>query len=202
MKLLLIRHGQSEADLLNVHEGRADFPLTTLGLRQAAAAAEYISRSYTLSRIYSSTLTRARQTAAAISDACGVPVTAEDMLMEFNNGFIAGLDRETAAEKYPRPEHIPVHDSVYGQESALEFRFRADVMLSRLLSENDSDSVVAVVSHGGMINQLYRSFLRLPVDSDIWFATGDTGIHEWCVTEDRRLVVRANFTAHTDGLAE
>ncbi|MBE6759337.1 MAG: histidine phosphatase family protein [Ruminococcaceae bacterium] len=202
MKLLVIRHGQSEADVLNVHEGRADFPLTSLGLRQAAAAAEYISRHYTLSRIYSSTLTRARQTAEQISAACGVPVTAEDMLMEFNNGLIAGLDRETAAKRYPRPERLPIHDAVHGQESALEFRFRADVMLSRLLSENDPDAVVAVVSHGGMITQLYRSFLRLPADSDIWFATGDTGIHEWMVSDDRRLVVRANFTAHTDGLGE
>ncbi len=29
MKLLVIRHGESEADLLDVHEGRADFALKT-----------------------------------------------------------------------------------------------------------------------------------------------------------------------------
>lgn len=28
MQILLIRHGESEADILNVHEGRADFELT------------------------------------------------------------------------------------------------------------------------------------------------------------------------------
>ena len=28
MELFIIRHGESEADLLGVHEGRADFPLT------------------------------------------------------------------------------------------------------------------------------------------------------------------------------
>ena len=31
MILLLIRHGESEADILNVHEGRADFELTPRG---------------------------------------------------------------------------------------------------------------------------------------------------------------------------
>ncbi len=31
MKLLLIRHGESETDLLDVHEGRADFALTERG---------------------------------------------------------------------------------------------------------------------------------------------------------------------------
>ena len=31
MRLLIIRHGESQADLLNVHEGRADFELTDRG---------------------------------------------------------------------------------------------------------------------------------------------------------------------------
>ena len=31
MQILLIRHGESEADILNVHEGRADFELTEKG---------------------------------------------------------------------------------------------------------------------------------------------------------------------------
>ena len=42
MRLLIIRHGESEADLLDVHEGRADFPLTERGHKQAKAMAEYI----------------------------------------------------------------------------------------------------------------------------------------------------------------
>jgi 2,3-bisphosphoglycerate-dependent phosphoglycerate mutase len=33
MEILLIRHGESEADLLQVHEGRADFELTDRGRR-------------------------------------------------------------------------------------------------------------------------------------------------------------------------
>lgn len=34
MQILLIRHGESEADILNVHEGRADFELTEKGRQQ------------------------------------------------------------------------------------------------------------------------------------------------------------------------
>ena len=82
----------------------------------------------------------------------------------------------------------------------LEFRFRAEYMLSKILSENPEDSTVAIVAHGGMINQLYRSFLRLSVDSDIGFATGDTGIHVWRITKDRCVIVAANLTAHTAGI--
>ena len=41
MELLIVKHGQSEADLLGVHEGRADFPLTKLGELQASAMAQH-----------------------------------------------------------------------------------------------------------------------------------------------------------------
>lgn len=39
MRLLLLRHGQSEADILKVMEGRADFSLTDKGKIQARKAA-------------------------------------------------------------------------------------------------------------------------------------------------------------------
>lgn len=200
MRLLVIRHGESEADLLDVHEGRADFPLTERGHRQAAAMAEYVKEHYTLSAIYCSTLTRARQTAEHLSRETGIPVTENELLMEFNNGLLAGLDRAVALEKYPPVENLPVHAAVHEQESKLEFRFRADYILSKIIADTAPDDTVAIVSHGGMINQLYHAFLRLPVDGDIVFGTGDTGIHEWRVNGGSRLVIRANQTAHTAGL--
>lgn len=200
MRLLIIRHGESEADILNVHEGRADFELTERGQCQAKAMAQFVKQNYELSAIYCSTLRRARQTAQYLSDAVGVPLITDERLMEFNNGLIAGLPRDEVREKYPYIANIPVHASVYEQESALEFRFRAEYMLSKIISENEDDATVAIVCHGGTINQLYRAFLRLPVDSDISFATGDTGIHEWLIADGRKVVIRANMTAHTAGL--
>lgn len=200
MKLLVIRHGESEADLLGVHEGRADFELTARGHRQAEAMARFVRENYQLSAIWCSTLKRAYQTAAHLSEATGIPLTPDDRLMEFNNGLIAGLEESVAREKYPPVEGLPVHAAVYEQESILEFRFRADYMFSKIVSETPPDAAAVIVTHGGMVNQLYRAFLRLPVDSDIGFATGDTGIHEWSITKDRRVIVKANMTAHTEGL--
>ena len=198
MRILVIRHGESEADILDVHEGRADFELTERGHQQADAMASYVKKNYTLSAIYSSTLKRARQTAAYLSEQTGLSVFFDDLLMEFNNGLIAGMERESAQRKYPYIPDLPVHVSVYEQESELEFRFRADYMLSKITSENADDSTVAIVTHGGMINQLYRSFLRLPVDCNIRFLTGDTGIHEWRIEGSRRFVTSANMTSHID----
>ncbi len=200
MQLLVIRHGESEADLLDVHEGRADFALTDRGHKQALSMALFVKDHFDISAIYSSPLKRALQTAAHLSEATNIPLHVEDKLMEFNNGLIAGLERAVAREKYPIVEHLPVHASVYEQESMLEFRFRADYILSKIISETAHDHTVAIVTHGGMINQLYRSFLRLPIDSDVYFGTGDTGIHHWYLDEKHCSIIMANYTAHTNGI--
>ncbi len=200
MRLLLIRHGESEADLLGVHEGRADFSLTERGYRQAQAMASHVAEEYCLSAIYCSPLQRASQTAACLSEATGIPVWLDERLMEFDNGLLAGMDRQEAFQKYPPVKDVPLHSSVYGQESKLAFRLRAEEMLSRILSETADDATIAIVSHGGTINQLYRSFLRQPVDSDVVFPTGDTGIHEWNLRDGMRVIVRANATEHISGI--
>ena len=147
MKLLIIRHGESEADVLDVHEGRGDFELTERGHAQAQAMSEYVSRNYPISKIYHSTLRRARQTAEHLARETGAPLIPEENLMEFNNGLIAGQKHSVVEEKYP-PVDLPIHLAVYEQESVLQFRYRAEYMLSKLLSENEGDCTVAVVTHG------------------------------------------------------
>lgn len=200
MKILVIRHGESEADLLDVHEGRADFSLTERGHRQAEAMANYVAENYIISKIYASTLTRATQTAQHLSDKTGVSIVFDEDLMEFNNGLLAGLPRDVVREKYPIIPDLPIDKAVYGQESRLEFRQRAEKALARVISETKPDETVAIVSHGGMINQLYRSFFNMPVDCAYFFNTADTGIHIWNLTETERRVVRANFDGHTNGI--
>ena len=199
MRIVVIRHGESEGDILNVHEGRADFNLTEKGHMQAEAMAEYVSKTYNIDKIYVSTLKRAVQTAKHLSEKVSAPIMLDDNLMEFNNGLIAGLSWAEADEKYPKVENLPIDQSVYGQESRVEFRKRAECAFERILNENVSNSTVAIVSHGGMINQLYHVFLGLPIESKTFFRTGDTGIHEWLLKEER-YILRANYVEHTIGI--
>ncbi len=196
MKLLIVRHGESEADILQVHEGRADYELTEKGHMQAQVLAKYIKEKYKAEKIYASSLKRAHQTAQHISDAIGVSIETEEMLMEFNNGLIAGLSFEEADRKYPYIPNLPIHESVYKQESKLEFRHRAETVLSKIISENKENATIVVVTHGGMINQLYHAFLKLPIQSGNVFCTGDTGIHEWVIADNQQRVVAANCMEH------
>lgn len=88
LQILLIRHGESEADIMNVHEGRADFPLTELGRKQVRLMAEKVKHEYPPHFIFSSTLKRASETAKILADKVGCPIQFEDDLMEQNNGVL------------------------------------------------------------------------------------------------------------------
>ena len=200
MIILLIRHGESEADLLNVHEGRADFELTPRGHAQAKAMANYVKSQFTVDRIYASTLKRAAQTAGYLSDAVGIPVYFDENLMEFNNGLLAGLPYEEAAAKYPEIKDLPIDQAVYGQESILAFRGRAEKALERIRRECADGETSAVVTHGGMIDQLYGAALRIPVGSDYHFCSDDTGIHIWEIRGNKIRIIRTNLSGHAEGI--
>lgn len=200
MRILLIRHGESEADLMNIVEGQADYPLTEHGHRQAEAMARWVAGRYPISAIHHSPLTRAAETAEHLHRLSGAPMLANDRLMEFDNGILAGMSREQANRLYPRQDDTPLYTSVYGQESMLSFRFRVEHALSEIIAHTPKDAVIAIVCHGGTITQLNRALLRLPLDSDLLCSSGDTGIHEWVLDGRIRRLVRANSLEHLQNL--
>lgn len=200
MIIIVIRHGESEADLLDVHEGRADFELTIKGHKQAIEMSKYIKERYSIDCIYSSTLKRAAQTAKYLSEEFNLPIYYDKDLMEFNNGLLAGLSRDVANEKYPEILDCPIDQAYYGQESLVSFRERANSVLNKIINHTDKDETIAIVSHGGMINQLYHSFLGLEIKSNVIFGTGDTGIHVWKIVGDSRRIIKANLCDHTVGI--
>ena len=192
MRLLVVRHGQSEADILKVCEGLANYSLTKFGHEQAERTAEYIFKNYKVDKIYSSSLKRAVQTAMHISKKTNIKVIQEDKLQEFNNGLRAGLEYKLAYEKYPNIS-TGIHESHYQQESELGFRMRAEYVLSKILSENEPASTIVIVSHGGMIMRLYQAFLKLSVGSNVKLITGDAGIHDWSIEDGQQFINYSNF---------
>lgn len=178
MEILLIRHGQSEADLLNIHEGRANFNLTPEGLEQARLLTEWVKTYYPSELIWSSPLSRASKVADLLSTTLLVALKIHDGLMEWNNGVLAGMEREEARTLYPEPlGGRKPHESVPEGESQLEFRARVEICFSEIISQSANYDRIAVISHGGTISHLIASFLRLPMMSEYRFLTGNTGCH-------------------------
>lgn len=129
---------------------------------------------------------RASKTASIIGEITHAPVRLDPALMDWDNGRLAGLRKDEAAVRFPLPEGgRKPHDTLAGTESLIAFRARAETFWSRFLQdyiEPRRYKRMALVSHGGMINMLFRCFLALPMDSDLMFSTGDTGIHLWSIT--------------------
>ena len=74
MNLLIIRHKQSEADILEVMEGRVDFNLSDLGQKQAILMADWVARNYKIDKIFSSPLKKASQTVNILSERINISV--------------------------------------------------------------------------------------------------------------------------------
>lgn len=106
-----------------------------------------------------------------------------------------GYPGKKQQKKYPYQPHLALHESVYEQESQLQFRYRAEHVLSKILSENKEGTIV-VITHGGMIYQLYRAFLGLPINTEVFVSTGDTGIHEWVIADGKKIIRASNKTDH------
>jgi 2,3-bisphosphoglycerate-dependent phosphoglycerate mutase len=151
--LTLLRHGRSLADDEQVHEGRYDSPLTDVGRRQAWQLATYWqAHPPGFDAVLSSSLQRAEETARIVCGPMQLTPQVSDLWREFDNGPLAGMSREAAAERYPVPafRHDFSSFTSDGGESQAQFRARALTALHRLWSIPASN--LLVVSHGGMLN--------------------------------------------------
>lgn len=88
--LYLIRHGETPWNVEGRYQGQFDPPLTERGRQQAQATAEHLSP-LNFEAIYSSDLTRARQTAEALAERTGLTIQFDPRLREINQGEWQGV---------------------------------------------------------------------------------------------------------------
>ena len=89
--VVFMRHGQAANNVERVLAGRSPgVPLTEEGRRQAAAAAELLS-DMGISRVLTSPIERAEQTAGIVSDRIGVRAEADERLVELDMGKFTGM---------------------------------------------------------------------------------------------------------------
>ena len=199
--VLIIRHGQSEADLLKVLEGRADFHLTEKGLIQARLLSKWIEENENIDVLLSSTLKRAKETTEIICENSNFPVIFDEELMEWDNGKLAGLTKEEADEMYPIPPNgKSLHHTIANSESLISLRARAETVLSKILEKYDDESKICVVSHGGFINMFLRALLKLSNSNELFFYSSDTGRHKIVLDKEKRYCEYLNRTDHLDYL--
>jgi len=95
--LLLVRHGETDWNAERRWQGHADVPLNDRGRAQAHALAEELADER-IDAIYTSDLSRARETAEIVAARIGVPVAVDADLREIDVGPLEGLTTEEAKE--------------------------------------------------------------------------------------------------------
>jgi probable phosphoglycerate mutase len=198
--LILVRHGETAANIDQVWHGSIDTPLTPRGEQQAARVAERIQVDFPdATTIYSSDLQRARNTARAIHDRLGVEHHARADLREYDLGSWEG---KTFAELHDELEffhHIRSDPDFapHGGESPHSVATRLSSALSRIAAAHPGERVV-VVTHGGALSMAMGAILDGHYRE--WHAVMDNCAISELVFEPKPALLSFNRTEHLENL--
>lgn len=170
MKLVIIRHGQTNANLENVVQGAGvDLPLNSTGREQAAIVGKKLAELYNFPQLYCSEMLRAQQTAEIIAEFCNCSVKVFPNLEEVHFGAAEGLPSAEALRIYKDifdvvdDDDNPFSKDVFipGGESINQSTSRAVNALMAI--KNDAEfPLLGVVTHGSLMFNLYRYFFDQP----------------------------------------
>lgn len=177
-----VRHGESQANVDRIFANRTDqpFDLTETGRGQARDLAA-ILRDQAITRIYSSPLPRARQTAAVIGTMLNAPIEATDALREYDVGEFEGLPYG-GADAWRWDEHERIEQAWRsgdpnarhpGGESLADIAARFLPFMSSLAETHTASHRLALVGHGGLyLTALPALFGTVTVDQALQYGLG------------------------------
>ncbi len=187
MRIILVRHGQTDANKEGRFQGASDAPLNQVGQSQAQALSRRLS-SESLDVVYSSPQTRALQTASPIAQAHALSVDTVQNLRELDIGELDGLQGPDLRERYPHIlEQWRINVGALtmpGGESIIGLQERAWNAILHIRDSHPTGTVVAV-SHNFAIQSILlkalgmdlRNFQRIRQDlaaiTELDFSNGD-----------------------------
>lgn len=153
-RLVIVRHGQTSANLDGVWHGSTDTALTPHGHTQAQRVADFLAQDCPdAGALYASPLQRARHTAAPIAEQLGLPLQVEPDLREFDLGTWEGktyrelmTEHRLWDEMKSNPDFAP-----HGGESPLGVASRLAGSWQRIARAHPERPTI-VVTHGGAIS--------------------------------------------------
>ncbi len=161
-QIVLVRHGSIEDKYTGCYIGSTNVPLSKKGVKEAAAAGEYLKR-FEFSAMYSSPLLRCRETICEIlSEEDFEKVTYKGSLEEIDFGEWEGMRFSEIAAKYPdfieQWQQFSPDFAFPGGTSMEDFYNRLKEFRQLLLRH--TDDAILVVTHGGVIS----AFICLVLD--------------------------------------
>ncbi|WP_406035026.1 histidine phosphatase family protein [Nocardioides sp. NBC_00163] len=155
-RLILLRHGVTGWNADGRYQGQTDIELAETGHQQAKAAARALGMTFAVTRLVSSDLMRARQTAAYVAEETGLEAAYDPRLREVCAGEAEGMNR---AEIFERFGEMPASWEPFGGESWPTVAARFSGALHDVAETVAPGETVVVVAHGGAIRQGLAAFL-------------------------------------------
>jgi len=203
-EIVLVRHGQTAANIAGLLVGRQDVLLTELGHQQARRAAEALAP-LAPEALVSSPLQRARQTAKPIAERTLLLPDVEDDIAEFGFGDFEGWTEKDALASHPhlRPlitgEAHPDEQWPNG-ESGTSFVTRIFEGMGRIVAEHPNQRVI-VVTHGGVIGSWVARMAEASATSFFPYLVHNCSISTFEVTDQGTTCIGWDQRDHLEGLA-
>ncbi|MBN2241006.1 MAG: histidine phosphatase family protein [Dehalococcoidales bacterium] len=162
-RLLLVRHGETEYNVLHKIQGHTDIDLNEKGIRQVEKVGERLAGEK-IDIVYSSDLTRAVDTARAAINSHDLEIRKTPEIREMDYGLAEGMTYTELKESYPSIAtsifDFDLSISFPEGETFMDFVNRGTEFLDDLLSRSE-DQTVLIVSHGGMIKAMICHLLGI-----------------------------------------
>lgn len=207
MRLILARHGETDANRDRLTLGREDVPLNERGCLQAQALAACLPREPIVA-IYSSPLRRALDTAQAAADALGLSVEVDEGLIEMDVGEMEGISFEVMRERYGDFLRRWLSEEVGdvpmpGGERLRDVQDRAWAAVQRIRERHPENTVLAV-THNFVILTLLCRALGLSLVHFRKFRQHLAATTTLDMRDDHAILRRLNDTCHLEpeGLLE
>ena len=203
-RILAIRHGQTAWNADGRIQGHTDIALDATGQWQAERLAQAVGNDE-VQAIYSSDLVRARTTAAPLAARTGLSVQVDSGLRERGFGEFEGLGFAQIEQRWPeqcaRWRRRDPDFGARGGEVLREFRERVVAAVTRMAQAHRGQSI-ALVTHGGVLDLLYREATRLPLDAPRTWQVANAGINRLLHTNEGLALVGWADVAHLETVSD
>jgi probable phosphoglycerate mutase len=203
-EFIFIRHGETDWNRQQRFQGQIDVPLNEAGHLQAARLAERLAAERA-DVLVCSDLLRARQTAEPLADAWAMEAAADAGLREQSFGVLDGLDVPTIKQRHPDLWALWLEQradfQLPGGESLQQFHRRV-LSATGALAERHAGARIAVVTHGGVLDMLWRTAKALPLDGLRACEIPNAGINRLAWRGSRWTIERWADAEHLQGLPD
>ena len=177
---LFIRHGETDWNRQQRFQGQIDVPLNATGHEQARRLATRLADA-PAHTLLASDLLRTRQTGEPLAASWRLAPRLNAAFREQSFGVLEGLDVPTIRQQHPELwarwlEHQADFALPGGGESIRQFHARV-ITAVRQAAEDHAGQVVTVVTHGGVLDMLWRTANGLPLDGLRQCEIPNTGIN-------------------------